>query len=66
MQDLIAPHGGLREPVSRMVGPEEAGEFRKQAATLPRVPISDADLSTPIEELAKRPALRVGDLPAKR
>src|SRR5438477_5412619 len=46
MQDLIAPHGGLREPVSRMVGPEEAGEFRKQAATLPRVPISDADLST--------------------
>jgi sulfate adenylyltransferase len=46
MQDLIPPHGGLREPVDRTVPAAEAGEFRRQAASLKRVPISDADLSS--------------------
>jgi sulfate adenylyltransferase len=44
--DLIPPHGGLSEPVSRNVPPEEVADFRARAATLPRVPVSDADLST--------------------
>jgi sulfate adenylyltransferase len=46
MQDLIPPHGGLSEPVDRMVPAAEAESFRKQAAGLKRVPVSDADLST--------------------
>jgi len=46
MSDLIPPHGGLTEPVDRNVAPEEAAEFQAKAASLPRVPVSDADLST--------------------
>jgi sulfate adenylyltransferase len=46
MPDLIAPHGGLSEPVNRNVPAEQAAEFRKQAAGLKRVPVTDADLST--------------------
>jgi sulfate adenylyltransferase len=46
MPDLIAPHGGVSEPVNRNVPAAEAVEFRKQAAGLKRVPVSDADLST--------------------
>src|SRR5207245_9706400 len=46
MQDLIAPHGGLKEPVNRTVPADEAAEFRRQAAALKHVPISDADLSS--------------------
>lgn len=46
MQDLIPPHGGLKEPVNRTVSAAEAAEFRRQAASLKRVPISDADLSS--------------------
>src|SRR5579859_4201596 len=46
MQDLILPHGGLSEPVNRVVAAEEADEFRKNAASLKRVPITDADLSS--------------------
>jgi sulfate adenylyltransferase len=46
MRDLIAPHGGLNEPVNCQVPPEEAEEFRRKASTLTRVPVSDADLST--------------------
>ena len=46
MLDLIAPHGGLSEPVNRNVGAGEAADFRARAATLTRVPVSDADLST--------------------
>ena len=46
MPDLIPPHGGLSEPVDRTVPPEEAADFRGQAAGLKRVPVSDADLST--------------------
>jgi sulfate adenylyltransferase len=46
MPDLIPPHGGMSEPVSRNVPAEEAADFRSRAASLPRVPVSDADLST--------------------
>jgi sulfate adenylyltransferase len=46
MPDLIPPHGGLTEPVDRMVPPREAADFRKKAASLNRVSISDADLSS--------------------
>jgi sulfate adenylyltransferase len=46
MPDLIAPHGGLSEPVNRSVPAAEAADFRRQAAELKRVPISDADLSS--------------------
>jgi sulfate adenylyltransferase len=46
MPDLIAPHGGLAEPVDRTVPPAEAADFRRRAAGLKRVPVSDADLSS--------------------
>jgi sulfate adenylyltransferase len=46
MSDLIPPHGGLKGPVDRMVPAEGRTEFRKQAASLPRIPVSDADLSS--------------------
>src|SRR5262249_46784726 len=44
--DLIPPHGGLTEPVDRTVPKEEAADFAKHAASLKKVPISDADLSS--------------------
>jgi len=46
MQSLIPPHGGLDQPVCRMVPDEEQADFRAQAEKLPKVPVSDADLST--------------------
>jgi sulfate adenylyltransferase len=46
MPDLIPPHGGVSEPVNRNVPAEEADDFRRRAAELKRVPVSDADLST--------------------
>jgi sulfate adenylyltransferase len=46
MSDLIPPHGGLSQPVDRNVPAGEAAEFRAKAAALPRLPVSDADLST--------------------
>ena len=46
MSDLIPPHGGLSEPVDRMVPGTDAHDFQKQAASLRRIAISDADLST--------------------
>jgi sulfate adenylyltransferase len=46
MQDLIPPHGGLNEPVECHVPAAEMDAFRKAAASLTRVPVSDADLST--------------------
>ncbi|MCI0685215.1 MAG: hypothetical protein L0Y71_24210 [Gemmataceae bacterium] len=46
MPDLIAPHGGLTEPVDRSVPAAERGDFAKQAAGLKKVPVSDADLSS--------------------
>jgi sulfate adenylyltransferase len=46
MPDLIPPHGGLSEPVDRTVPAAETGEFTKQAASLRKLPISEADLSS--------------------
>jgi sulfate adenylyltransferase len=45
-KDLIPPHGGLSEPVSCAVPTEQVADFRRQAAGLKRVPVSDADLSS--------------------
>jgi sulfate adenylyltransferase len=45
-KDLIPPHGGLSEPVDRTVPAAEVEDFCKRAASLKRVPISDADLSS--------------------
>lgn len=46
MKDLIAPHGGLSQPVDRTVPAAESKEFTRQASSYKRVPISDADLSS--------------------
>jgi sulfate adenylyltransferase len=46
MSDLIAPHGGLKEPVTCNVPAEEVTDFRSRTAALPRVSVSEADLST--------------------
>jgi sulfate adenylyltransferase len=46
MTDLIPPHGGLAEPVDRTVPAPERAAFLAEAARLPRVPVSDADLSS--------------------
>jgi sulfate adenylyltransferase len=46
MPDLIPPHGGLSEPVDRTVPAAEVGDFTRQAASLKKIPISDADLSS--------------------
>ena len=46
MADLIPPHGGLSEPVCRTVGANDIAAFKAEAATLPKVPVSAADLST--------------------
>ncbi len=45
MADLIAPHGGLSEPVCCTVGAGELDAFKAAAAGLTKVPVSDADLS---------------------
>jgi sulfate adenylyltransferase len=42
----LPPHGGLTEPVNRTVQAEEVAAFQAEAAKLPKVPVSDADLST--------------------
>jgi sulfate adenylyltransferase len=46
MADLVPPHGGLSEPVNRTVPAEEAAAFRAEAAKLPKVPVSAADISS--------------------
>ena len=46
MADLVAPHGGLSEPVCCTVGADEIDAFKAEAAELAKVPVSDADLST--------------------
>ncbi|MDZ4688314.1 MAG: sulfate adenylyltransferase, partial [Planctomycetaceae bacterium] len=46
MADLIPPHGGLTEPVCRTVPEAEIAAFKAEAATLPQVPVSAADLSS--------------------
>ena len=44
--DLIPPHGGLSEPVSCTVPAAGQAGFAAAAGSLPKVPVSDADLST--------------------
>src|SRR5437016_491818 len=46
MADLIPPHGGLTEPIDRNVPAAEVADFRAGLAGLPRLVVSDADLST--------------------
>jgi sulfate adenylyltransferase len=46
MADLIPPHGGLSEPVCRTVSAGDIAAFKAEAASLPKVPVSAADLST--------------------
>jgi sulfate adenylyltransferase len=46
MPDLIPPHGGLTEPASCTVDAATASRFAAEAGKLPKVPVSDADLST--------------------
>jgi len=46
MSDLIAPHGGFQQPVDRAVPAGEAAAFRRRAAGLKKVVVSDADLSS--------------------
>lgn len=46
MAELIAPHGGLSEPVCCTVSRDEIPAFTAEAAGLPQVPVSTADLST--------------------
>ena len=46
MSDLIVPHGGLSEPVCCTVGQSERDAFLAEAATLTKVPVSLADLSS--------------------
>jgi sulfate adenylyltransferase len=46
MADLIPPHGGLKEPLNLTIPPDEIGRFQAETATLAKVPVSDADLST--------------------
>ena len=46
MSALIPPHGGLSEPVCCTVPAEEAESFTAEAASLPQVPVSAADVST--------------------
>lgn len=46
MPDLVPVHGGLDSPVSRTVPPNRRKQFLAEAAALPRVELSRADLST--------------------
>ncbi|HEV8003148.1 MAG TPA: sulfate adenylyltransferase [Planctomycetaceae bacterium] len=46
MADLIPPHGGLTEPICRTVPASEIEKFKAEAAPLPKVTVSQADLST--------------------
>jgi sulfate adenylyltransferase len=46
MPDLIPPHGGLTEPVCRTVPDAEIPAFKAEAASLPQIPVSAADLSS--------------------
>jgi sulfate adenylyltransferase len=46
MPDLIPPHGGLTQPVNRMVSPSDEARLVADAAKMIQVPVSDADLSS--------------------
>ena len=44
--DLVPVHGGLSELVDRTVSLKERGAFLREAASLPSIHVSNADLST--------------------
>lgn len=46
MTDLIPPHGGLTEPVCCTVAEGDIAAFKEEAASLPQLPVSAADLSS--------------------
>jgi sulfate adenylyltransferase len=46
MTDLVPAHGGLPQPVCRTVPANEIPAFLQEASRLPRLAVSDADLST--------------------
>jgi sulfate adenylyltransferase len=46
MPDLVPVHGGLETPVSRTVPLSRRSQFLAEAATLPRIEVNRADLST--------------------
>ncbi len=46
MSDLVPPHGGLAEPMCCNVPDEEVDAFLAESRDLPKVAVSDADLST--------------------
>ncbi len=46
MASLVPAHGGLPEPLDLTVPTSEEAAFTAALATLPKVPVSDADLST--------------------
>ena len=46
MKDLIPPHGGLSSPLGLTVPTEAQADFLAKSTRLPKVPVSDADLST--------------------
>jgi sulfate adenylyltransferase len=46
MPSLVPAHGGLDQPVSCTVEAEAAADLLARAKTLPRLPVSDADVST--------------------
>jgi sulfate adenylyltransferase len=46
MASLVPAHGGLAEPLDLTVPAAEEAAFKAELATLPKVPVSDADLST--------------------
>ncbi|MFQ5430770.1 MAG: sulfate adenylyltransferase [Phycisphaerae bacterium] len=46
MADLIPVHGGLTAPVNRTVSEDRLAEFQREAASLPVIPVDDADLSS--------------------
>jgi sulfate adenylyltransferase len=46
MASLVPAHGGLAEPLDLTVPASEEAAFKAELAKLPKVPVSDADLST--------------------
>jgi sulfate adenylyltransferase len=46
MPDLVPVHGGLSAPVNLTVPADKVADFKAVAASLSKVPVSDADLST--------------------
>src|SRR5438874_9131235 len=46
MPDLVPFHGGLSEPVTLTDPAAEEAAFRAEAAKLPTIPVSDADVSS--------------------